>query len=81
MAPLIVLVAATLLARLAGQLGATPLRNWPGATRAGVGGQPATPVMPRVALQLLFMGLVWWSGIREADERSPRVRQHAEVGR
>jgi uncharacterized membrane protein len=145
---LIVLVAATLLARLAGQLGLTPLRDWAGATRAGLAtmlcftaaahfnsmrgdlvrmvppsvpnpelmvtftgvceilgaigllvtrtrrlaavallvffiavlpanihaarsgvtlrGQPATPVAPRVALQLLFMGLVWWSGIYAA---------------
>ena len=153
MAPLIVLVTATLLARLAGRLGITPLRTWAGATRAGLAtmlcftaaahfnsmrgdlvrmvppsipnpelmvtftgvceilgaigllvprtrraaaialvvffvavlpanihaaragvtlrGQAATPVAPRVALQLLFMGLVWWSGIRAADERQP----------
>jgi uncharacterized membrane protein len=159
---LIVLVAATLLARLAGQLGVTPLRDWAGATRAGLAtmlcftaaahfnsmrddmirmvppsvpnpelmvtftgvceilgaigllvtrtrrlaavallvffiavlpanihaarsgvtlrGQPATPVAPRVALQLLFMGLVWWSGIHAADQRrSPHAQQRAEA--
>jgi uncharacterized membrane protein len=158
-APLIVLVAATLLARLAGQLGVTPLRQWAGATRAGLAtmlcftaaahfnsmrgdmirmvppavpnpelmvtftgvceilgaigllvtrtrrlaavallvffiavlpanihaarsgvtlrGQPATPVAPRVALQLLFMGLVWWSGIQSAARRPGAVSREA----
>jgi uncharacterized membrane protein len=36
MAPLIVLVTATLLARLAGQIGVGPLRHWAGATRLGL---------------------------------------------
>lgn len=36
MAPLIVLVAATLLARLVGQFGARPLRDWTAATRVGL---------------------------------------------
>ncbi len=36
MAPLIVLVVVTLIARLAGQLGATPLRDWAAATRLGL---------------------------------------------
>ncbi len=36
MAPLIVLVAATLLARLAGQIGVRPWRHWTGATRIGL---------------------------------------------
>jgi uncharacterized membrane protein len=36
MAPLIVLIVVTLLARLAGQLGASPLSNWAGATRVGL---------------------------------------------
>jgi uncharacterized membrane protein len=36
MAPLIVLITATLLARLAGQLGVGPLRHWAGATRVGL---------------------------------------------
>lgn len=25
---------------------------------------PATPIVPRVALQGLFIGLLWWSGVR-----------------
>jgi uncharacterized membrane protein len=152
MAPLIVLVSVTLLARLAGQLGVTPLREWAGATRLGLAvmlcftaaahftsmrsdlvrmvppvvpnpelmvtftgvceilgaigllvprtrrvaalalilfliavlpanihaalsgvtlrGAPATPVMPRVALQLLFIILIWWSGLRAANHRT-----------
>ena len=36
MAPLIVLVAATLLARLVGQFGARPLQDWTAATRVGL---------------------------------------------
>ena len=164
MAPLIVLVAASLLARLAGRLGVAPLRDWAGALRVGLAamlcftaaahfnsmrsdlvrmvppsipnpelmvtftgiceilgaigllvrrtrraaavalivfflavlpanihaarsgvtlrGQPATPVAPRVALQLLFIGLVWWSGIHAADSRrTPHAQQRAEAAR
>ncbi len=146
MAPLIVLIGATLLARLAGRLGIASLRDWTAATRVGLAvmfcftaaahfnsmradlvrmvppgvpnpelmitvtgiceilgaigllvprtrriaalalvlfliavlpaniyaaqaeltlrGAPATPLVPRVALQLLFIALVWWSGWR-----------------
>ena len=152
MAPLIVLVTATLLARLAGQLGVASLRDWAAATRVGLavmflftavahfnrmrpdmvemvppsvpnpelmvtitgiceilgaiglliprtrrvaaialiallvavlpanihaaqsgvtfGGSPATPLVPRIALQVLFIALLWWAGIREGDRRS-----------
>jgi uncharacterized membrane protein len=36
------------------------------AAQAGVTlrGAPATPIIPRVALQVLFIGLLWWSGVR-----------------
>jgi uncharacterized membrane protein len=36
------------------------------AAQAGVTlrGAPATPIIPRVALQALFIGLLWWSGLR-----------------
>jgi uncharacterized membrane protein len=27
-------------------------------------GAPVTPLWPRIALQMVFIGLVWWSGIR-----------------
>jgi uncharacterized membrane protein len=30
-------------------------------------GAPPTPLIPRVALQLLFIALVWWSGIKSND--------------
>jgi uncharacterized membrane protein len=30
-------------------------------------GAPATPIVPRVALQLLFMTLLWWSGVRASQ--------------
>jgi uncharacterized membrane protein len=38
------------------------------ASRAGVmfSGRPATPMIPRIALQGLFIGLLWWSGVRES---------------
>lgn len=29
-------------------------------------GAPPTPIFPRVALQVLFIGLLWWSGVRPA---------------
>lgn len=146
MIPLIVLVAVTLIARGAGQLGVAPLRDWAAATRVGLAvmfcftaaahfnsmradmvrmvppavpnpelmvtftgvceilgaigllvprtrrvaaialilfliavlpanihaalsgvtfrGAPATPLIPRIALQVLFIALVWWSGVR-----------------
>lgn len=156
MAPLIVLIVATALARLAGQLGARPLRDWAAATRVGLAvmfcftaaahfnsmrpdlirmvppavpnpglmvtftglceiagaigllvprtrriaavalivfllavlpanihaalsgvtlrGAPPTPLVPRIALQLLFIGLVWWSGLRAAGPSAGRDR-------
>lgn len=146
MAPLIVLIGVTLLARLAGQFGFAPLRDWAAATRVGLAvmfcftaaahfndmradlirmvppaipnpelmvtftgiceilgaigllvprtrrvaaialilfllavlpanvhaaqsnvtlrGAPPTPLLPRIAIQLLFIVLVWWSGVR-----------------
>lgn len=148
MAPLIVLVIVTLLARLAGQLGVKSLRDWAACTRVGLAamlfftaaahfnsmrpdlvsmvppfvpnpefmvtftgiaeilgavglliprtrriaavalivfmiavlpanihaaqagvtlrGAPATPIVPRVALQVLFIALFWWSGVRRS---------------
>ena len=27
-------------------------------------GAPATPIIPRVALQVLFIALLWWAGVR-----------------
>lgn len=152
MAPLVVLVIVTLVARAAGQLGATPLRNWAAATRVGLAvmffftaaahfnsmradlvrmvppsvpnpelmvtftglceilgaigllvsrtrrvaavalivfliavlpanihaaragatlrGAAATPLVPRIALQLLFIVLVWWSAVRASGRRT-----------
>lgn len=36
------------------------------AARAGLtlGGSPVTPLVPRVALQVLFIVLLWWSAVR-----------------
>jgi uncharacterized membrane protein len=162
MAPLIVLIIATLIARLAGQIGARPLRTWAGATRVGLAvmlcftatahfnsmrpdlvrmvppampnpelmvtftglceifgaigllvpgtrrvaaaslmifllavlpaniyaaraditlrGAAATPLVPRIALQLFFIALVWWSGFRETAGGTPDGRSSGRVG-
>jgi uncharacterized membrane protein len=42
------------------------------AAQAGVTlrGAPATPIIPRVALQVLFIGLLWWSGVRSHQVRT-----------
>jgi uncharacterized membrane protein len=42
------------------------------AAQAGVTlrGAPATPIVPRVALQGLFIALLWWSGVRARGSRS-----------
>jgi uncharacterized membrane protein len=152
MAPLVVLVTATILARAAGQFGVPALRDWAAATRAGlavmfcftaaahfnsmrddlvrmvppdvpnpelmvtltglceiagavgllvprtrriaavalivflvavlpanihaaragvtIAGADATPLVPRIALQALFVALLWWSGVRRAGTRA-----------
>jgi uncharacterized membrane protein len=159
MAPLLVLVLVTLLARLAGYLGAASLRNWAASTRVGLAvmlcftaaahfnsmradmiamvppavpnpafmvtftgiceilgavgllvpgtrrmaaaalivfmlavlpanihaaqagvtlrGAPATPVVPRVALQALFIALLWWSGLRTHGSHTLGARSPA----
>jgi uncharacterized membrane protein len=37
-----------------------------------LGGAAVTPLWPRVALQLLFIGLVWWSGWRRTGTNAVR---------
>jgi uncharacterized membrane protein len=41
------------------------------AAQAGVTlrGAPATAIVPRVALQVLFIVLLWWSGVRRSESR------------
>ena len=41
------------------------------AAQSGVtfAGAPATPLVPRIALQVLFIALLWWAGIRAGDRR------------
>jgi uncharacterized membrane protein len=47
------------------------------AAQAGVllRGAPATPIVPRVAIQLLFIGLLWWSGVRTPASTRDAARQ------
>jgi uncharacterized membrane protein len=44
------------------------------AAQAGVTlrGAPATPIVPRVALQALFIALLWWSGVRRPADPAGR---------
>jgi uncharacterized membrane protein len=46
------------------------------AAQAGVilRGAPPTPLVPRVALQLFFIALLWWSGVR-----APRAPEGSEL--
>jgi uncharacterized membrane protein len=165
MAPLIVLLVVAILARLTGQAGVTPLRDWTAATRVGLaamfcftaaahfnsmrpdlvrmvpaavpnpelmvtftglceifggvglllpptrrvaaaalialllavlpanihaahegltlGGAPVTALVPRVALQTVFILLIWWCGLRDHNSqstRSPKGRIGAGIG-
>jgi uncharacterized membrane protein len=49
------------------------------AAQAGVTlrGAPPTPMIPRIALQILFIGALWWSGVRKretsGDAAQPRI--------
>ena len=36
-------------------------------------GAPVTPLWPRVGLQIVFIGLVWWSGIRSSERSRTRT--------
>jgi uncharacterized membrane protein len=38
-------------------------------TGATIAGDPATPLAIRVPMQVLFIALTWWVGIRHAEER------------
>ena len=42
------------------------------AAQAGVTlrGQPPTPLVPRVALQIVFIALLWWAGVRSQSART-----------
>lgn len=43
------------------------------AARAGVtlDGAAATPLVPRIALQVFFIAILWWSGVRQARSVRP----------
>ncbi len=36
-----------------------------------LGGAPVTPLIPRVALQLIFIALIWWSGVHAPKDNPP----------
>jgi uncharacterized membrane protein len=50
-----------------------------------IGGAAATPMVPRIALQMLFMALLWWSGVRpsrgETSGVAPRGSRRSTAGR
>jgi uncharacterized membrane protein len=47
------------------------------AAQAGVTlrGAPPTPLVPRVALQVLFIGLLWWSSVRRRVHKNGSTRR------
>jgi len=48
-----------------------------------LGGAPATPLVPRIALQTVFILLIWWCGLRDHNSqstRSPKGRIGAGIG-
>jgi uncharacterized membrane protein len=52
------------------------------AAQAGVTlrGEPATPMIPRIALQALFIALLWWSGVRSYRRHGDATPQPAVTG-
>ena len=46
-------------------------------------GAAVTPLVPRIALQVLFIALVWWCGLRDGPIEAPRPRTRvgADTGR
>ena len=38
-------------------------------------GAPPTPLVPRILLQVLFIGLLWWSGVRPPRSRGEATRE------
>lgn len=48
-------------------------------TGATLGGAAATPIIPRVVLQVLFIALLWWSGLRPLGSRNGAA-QHPGAG-
>ena len=42
-------------------------------------GAPVTPLVPRVALQILFIALLWWSGVRPAGSRKAALQAEGEL--
>ena len=50
-------------------------------TGVTLGGAAATPIIPRIVLQVLFIALLWWSGVRSPGSRHEAARQpHAAGG-
>jgi uncharacterized membrane protein len=43
-------------------------------------GAPVTPLIPRIALQLLFIALVWWSGIYASSARHRAPERNVQPG-
>jgi uncharacterized membrane protein len=47
-----------------------PANVYAATSGATLGGEPVTPLVPRVALQVLFFVLVWWAGFRHGGAAS-----------
>lgn len=49
-------------------------------TGVTLGGAAATPIVPRIVLQVLFIALLWWSGVRPPRARSEAAQQPGVAG-
>jgi uncharacterized membrane protein len=49
-------------------------------TGVTLGGAAATPIIPRVVLQVLFIALLWWSGVRPPRSRHEAAQQPGVAG-
>ena len=49
-------------------------------TGVTLGGAAATPIIPRIVLQVLFIALLWWSGVRPPRSRNGAAQQPGVAG-
>jgi uncharacterized membrane protein len=49
-------------------------------TGVTLGGAAATPIIPRIVLQVLFIALLWWSGVRRHGSPSEAAPQPGVAG-
>lgn len=45
-----------------------------------LGGAAVTPVVPRILLQIVFIALIWWCGLRPPGSEPPRMHTRTGAG-